>query len=261
MRDSLPISVRVLLVIAAIVSAGCNAADDRVRLSVFAASSLTESFLELEQEFERAHPEVDVQLSFAGSQVLRLQIEQGARADVFASANESHMAELVEARLVQPSQTFATNELVVIVPEDNPAALESFADLWRATRIVVGTESVPVGRYAREVIDRASSAYGGEFAAAVRAHVVSEEVNARLVRTKVELGEADAAIVYRTDAMASGSLRVIPIPPPINVRARYPIGIVVTQADSTRSIDFVQFVLGEQGRDVLRRHGFTMEEP
>ncbi|MGF1467740.1 MAG: molybdate ABC transporter substrate-binding protein [Sandaracinaceae bacterium] len=234
-----------------------SGAGGRVPLTVFAASSLTEAFQAIERGYERAHPDVDVQLTFAGSQVLRLQIEEGASVDVFASASERHVAALVRAGRVAPALPFAENELVVIVPVDPPSPLRRFDQLDRADRIVLGTAAVPVGIYAREVLARAEAALGPTFVAAVRARVVSEESNARLVRAKVELGEADAAIVYRTDAASSDAVRVLPIPEALGVRARYQIGPLASAPHPAEAERFVAYVRSAPGRGALRRQGFV----
>jgi molybdate transport system substrate-binding protein len=228
-------------------------------LSVFAASSLTEAFHDLERGFETLHPGVDVKLTFAGSQVLRLQIEQGASADVFASANESHMRALIAARHVAGSQVFARNELVVIVPKNNPAGIDAFADLGKASRIVIGTANVPVGIYTRQVLDRAGRELGEAFIDAVKRHIVSEESNVRLVRAKVELGEADAAMIYRTDAAPSDRVRVVSIPSALNVRASYPIGSLTRAPHASEATAFVTYVVSPAGREILARHGFLTD--
>jgi molybdate transport system substrate-binding protein len=247
---------------AAFLGACATPADEPQTVGIYAASSLTEAFAELERLFERAHPDADVQLTFAGSQVLRLQIEQGAPADVFASANPAHMETLIEAGLVPEAWTFAHNELVVIVPLDNPANVESFADLPRAERIVVGTDNVPVGRYTREALNRAGPTLGHDFRARVMERVVSEETNVRLTRAKVELGEADAAVVYRTDAVASDRVRVLDVPPEVNVRADYLIGAVTWEAGdapSTLAEAWIALIRSAEGQAVLARHGFAIE--
>ena len=241
---------------AALLSAGACVRDEtpqRVPLVVFAASSLTEAFEALEPGFEAEHPQLDVQFVFSGSQVLRLQIEQGAAADVFASADVSHMDALATAGRVGEPRTFAGNHLVVIVPQDNPAELRGFDDLKRAARIVVGTPNVPVGAYTRAMLARTPQS----FADAVSAAVVSEEANVRLVRAKVELGEADAAVVYRTDV--SDRVVAFEVPPDYDVPVRYPIAAV---ADSGRSADadaFVAYVRSPAGQAVLRELGFDPE--
>jgi molybdate transport system substrate-binding protein len=244
--------------------AACGpSASDGGTLNVYAASSLTEAFGDMERIFEAMHPDADVALTFAGSQVLRLQIEQGAPADVFASANPAHTEALADEGLVSMAWTFAHNELVVVVPLDDPAGIASFAELADAERIVVGAESVPVGRYTREALERARATLGSDFTERVMARVVSEETNVRLARAKVELGEADAAVVYRTDAASSDRVRTIEVPPEVNVRADYLIGLVVTpgESDSARgrlAAAWIELVRSPEGQAVLRRHGFTI---
>jgi molybdate transport system substrate-binding protein len=249
-----------LALVFACISAACGSGtSSRTELDVYAASSLTDAFRDLEPLFEASHPDVHVSLAFAGSQVLRLQIEQGADADVFASANPEHMQALVDAGKVREGNVFAHNELVVIVPADNPAGIESFADLPRATRIVLGTENVPVGRYARRSLGLAEERFGAGFEESVMAHVVSEETNVRLARVKVELDEADAAIVYLTDAIGSERLRVIRIPDDLNVRADYLIGVVTGSDHAELAEAWIDLVMSPEGQQTLAARGFVTE--
>ncbi len=243
--------LRVLL-LAALLLPGCSR-DDHATLSVFAASSLTEAFTALEAEYERSHPGVDVQVTFAGSQVLRLQIEQGAQADVFASADASHVDALREAGLAGPSTVFATNDLVVAVPAEAPVGVRTFEDLPRTERIVIGTPDVPAGRYAREALDKAEASLGAEFAAAVRDRVVSEESNVRLARAKVELGEADAAFVYRSDVRGLPAIRAVELPPEVAVRASYVAARVGEDPGADR---FLTWLRSDTARTTLANHGF-----
>lgn len=241
-----------------------NAEPGRPVLSVFAASSLTEVFQEVEEEFEARHPEWDAVLAFAGSQVLRVQIEQGAQADVFASADAGHLKALRQAGLADDARHFAGNELAVIVPPDNPAGIETFADLPRAERLVLGTAAVPAGAYARAALARADARLGPGFAPAVLARVVSEESNARLLRAKVALGEADAAIVYRTDAQA-GKMRTVTVPEFAAVRAEYGIARVAGSQPGTPADEaaraWVAFLLSPKGQAILSRWGFLPANP
>ena len=134
-----------LVLLAHLLLAGCSRGEaETATLRVFAASSLSDAFEELAQAFEKANPDTKVSLVFAGSQVLRLQIEQGAPASVFASANTEHVRALARTGRAQGAQVFAHNELVVIVPRDNPAGIHRFEELPRARRLVIGTETVPV---------------------------------------------------------------------------------------------------------------------
>ena len=235
---------------------------DRRTLRVYAASSLTDAFAAIAPAFEAAHRGIDVVTAFAGSQVLRLQIEQGAPADLFASADPGHTRALIDAGLLRGARRFAANELAVIVPPDNPAGIETFAGLAAAERLVIGSETVPVGRYTRTALRRSGPALGADFAAAVLSRVVSLETNVRLVRAKVEMGEADAGIVYRTDAAASTRVRAIPIPAALNVRAEYVIGIVTGGGESPApdgagpAERLIAFLRSPPGRAILDRHGF-----
>jgi molybdate transport system substrate-binding protein len=244
----------------AVLLAACAAGEPRAtRLSVYAASSLTEAFAELEAMFERAHPDADVAVTFAGSQVLRIQIEEGAPADVFASANPEHLHTLVDAGMLREGHVFAHNELVVIVPLDNPAGVDAFSELPDARRIVLGTADVPVGRYARQALARADSLVRPGFQSAVLSGLASEESNVRLARAKVELGEADAAIVYLTDAAGSDRIRSIPIPDSLNVQAEYLIGAIERPGRSELAEAWIELVLSADGRAVLERYGFLTE--
>lgn len=246
-------SVSLSFVILALLLGGCGAdASTQGAVTVFAASSLTEAFTELEASFEREHPSLDVRLTFAGSHVLRLQIEHGAAADVFASADPVQMSALRDAGRLRSDAVFAQNELVVIVPSDNPAGIHRFEDLTRATRIVLGSPSVPAGRYADAVLDRSADA----FAATVRENVVSRESNVRLVRAKVELGEADAAIVYRTDAVEGTGVHSVPIPSQSAVPVELPIGVLTDAPHPQAAQLFAAHVESAAGRAALEAHSF-----
>jgi molybdate transport system substrate-binding protein len=223
---------------------------------VLAAASLTEAFGEIAAAFEADRPGTRVELSFAGSQMLRTQIEQGASADVFASADHEHADALVRAGLLGPVRVFARNRLVVVTPAEGARVL-SLADLARpGTRVVLAGPSVPAGRYAVAALRRldAEGGLGAGFGARVRANVVSEETSVRATLSKVALGEADAGFVYATDASsAPGKIRVLDLP--VDVVAEYPIG-VLAGARSPAAAAFVDLVLGERGQAILRRHGF-----
>ena len=226
-------------------------------LVVFAASSLREAFAGLGATFEREHPGTKVTFSLAGSQELRTQIEHGAPADVFASADWMHMRALVASRLAASPRTFARNEPVLVVPRDNPAGLRTLADLPHARRIVLAAAEVPIGAYTQHILDAASRRYGAVFRSSVEAHVVSRELNVRQVLSKVALGEADAAVVYRTDARNAGrAVEVIPIPPELNVVAEYPVAVIENAKEKALAREFVELLLSPDGQEALARFGF-----
>jgi molybdate transport system substrate-binding protein len=225
-------------------------------LLVFAASSLREAFDDLARLFERQNAGVTVELNLAGSQELRTQIENGAPADVFASADWKQMRALVSARLAGPARVFAQNEPVIAVPAGNPAGIHSLGDLPRARRIVVGAPEVPIGAYTLRVLDAADRRYGAGFRARVEARVVSRELNVRQVLAKVTLGKTEAAIVYRTDAEATRGIAIVPIAAELNVVAEYPIAPLARAGSPALAGAFVALVLSSSGREVLARHGF-----
>ncbi len=226
-------------------------------LTVFAAASLREAFEEVGRLYEAATPGAKVRLNLAGSQELRTQIEQGARADVFASADLKHAEALARAGLVDDPTIFARNEPVVVVPADNPAGLRVFADLPNARRIVVGAPEVPIGAYTLLILGRAKGPLGADFEARVSARVASRELNVRQVLAKVTLGEADAGIVYRTDARAAkGKVSEIPIPPAVNVVAEYPVSVVRGTKEPTRAAAFVALHLAPAAQARLAAAGF-----
>lgn len=234
---------------------GCTATDAREGLEVFAAASLTDVFTALEPGFEARHPDVDLRLAFGGSQALRLQLEHGARAAVFASADARQIEALVAAGRVRRRAVLAENRLVLVTPLDDPARISGLESLGPRGRLVLGGREVPIGAYAEALLDRATARLGPEWRARVEASVASREPNVRLVLAKVELGEADAAIVYASDARGR-RLRVLPLAD--SPRALYPI--VALDGPSAAADAWLELVLGPEGRAALEAHGFLAPE-
>lgn len=238
-------------------SSGATGTGSGGKLTVFAAASLTEAFTDLAKEFEKQHPNVKVRLNFAGSQSLRTQIENGAPADVFASANQKHMEALGDHGLAASSFDFAANEMVIVVPASNPAGIRKLEDLPKAKRLVLAESSVPAGGYAEAVIELAGGELGGSFEPRVMKRVVSREMHVRQTLQKVVLGEADAAMVYATDAASAGEKVIsIPIPRELNVRAAYPISAIKGAPKPGLAKRFVDFVRSESGQQTLEGYGF-----
>ncbi len=238
-----------------------NQAPHTSTLHVFAAASLSDAFTEIGHHLEHQRPGLTVRLNFAGSQQLATQIEQGAAADVFASADERWMNYARERGLLSGEPAvFARNGLVVIVPKTNPARIRRLQDLARGgIKLVLGADAVPVGHYSRTVLRNLARdpAFGGDFATLVLRNVVSEEENVKSVAGKVRLGEADAGIVYRSDVTPAVArfIRVIEIPESANVFAAYPIAVVKDAKEPGGAQRFVAFVLSPEGQRVLERHG------
>jgi molybdate transport system substrate-binding protein len=231
-------------------------------LTVLAAASLTDSFQDIGAAFEKANPGVVVTFSFAGSQALRTQIEQGAKADVFASADAKNMDPVKSEDLLAGSpQIFTRNVLTVILPKANPGGLKKLQDLARpGIKLILADASVPVGNYSRQVLDKLSAdpAFGSNFKSQVLAQVVSNETDVKAVVSKVSLGEGDAGIVYTTDAQVAGDkLSTIPIPDQFNVIATYPIAVLKSSPYPVLANKFVDFVVGADGQTILEKYGFV----
>ena len=244
------------ILLAALRTAG---ADEPRELTVFAAASLKEIIEDLGKDFEASTPGVKVRLNLAGSQELRAQIEHGARADLFASADEKHMDALDKAGLVTAPKIFARNQPVVVVPRGNPSGIASFADLPKAKRLVIGTPEVPIGNYTLQILDKAGATLGKDFKERVLSRVVSRELNVRQVLAKVTLGEADAGVVYRTDAaVAKDKVEVIAIPPELNVTTAYPVAVLKNAPQGETAGAFMAFLLSPDGQKRLAAAGFSV---
>jgi len=240
-----------------------TAAPEAHTLNVFAAASLTDAFTEIGKNFEAANPGVTITFNFAGSQALRTQIEEGAPADVFASASGKEMDTLVAgAHVAQGTpQIFLNNKLVVILPADNAAGLNSLEDLANSgVKIVLAAEEVPVGNYARQSLDLMNASFGADFKDKVLANVVSNEDNVKQVVAKVQLGEADAGIVYTSDAVAAPELQTIEIPNELNVIAKYPIAPLTKSANADLAEAFIAYVLSPESDAILQKWGFAPAE-
>jgi molybdate transport system substrate-binding protein len=230
-------------------------------LVVLAAASLRDAFTPLARSFEASHPGVQVSLDFAGSQQLRAQIEHGAAADVFASADAPPMKALADAGLCRAPLVFARNVPVLVVPRGNPAGVATFEELAKAKRVVVGVPESPIGAYTVRILERAEKARPG-FRAAVEARIASRELNVRQVLAKVALGEAEAGVVYRTDALsARDRVSVVEIPPAFNEVAGYQVARLARSKEAALAQEFIALLTGPEGRRALEAQGFMAGPP
>jgi molybdate transport system substrate-binding protein len=221
---------------------GSTAGEDRP-LTVFAAASLTDVFTELAGILEDREPGVDVRLTFAGSSALAAQLLQGAPADVFASADEAQMARVADAGLVEGTDVFAVNPLVIAVPPGNPGDVADLTDFAREElRLAVCAPEVPCGAAAATVFASAG----------VEPVPDTYEEDVRAALTKVQLGEVDAALVYLTDAFAAGdSVEPIAFREADQALNRYPIGVLADAPHPDAAQAFVDLLLSDTGRRVL----------
>ena len=250
------IRLAVVLLVAALLATGCGGNDDSsgassgagspTEIKVFAAASLTAAFNQLGERYTAANGGTKVTFNFAGSQALATQIQQGAPADVFASADVPNMDKVKD--LVDTPQNFAGNQLQIVVERGNPKGVKTLDDLASGDlKVVLAAPEVPAGKYAKQMLDQAG----------VTVRPVSQEDNVKAVMTKVSLGEADAGIVYVTDVTAGGDkVEGVDIPKDQNVTATYPIAAVKASKNQQPAQAFVDLVRSPDGQRVLESFGF-----
>ncbi len=230
---------------------------------VFAAASLTDVFNQLGDAFKKAKPGVTIKFNFAGSSALRTQLAQGAPADVFASADQANMdGARQDGSIDGPDQLFVKNKLVVVYPKTS-TKVTSIQDLAKpGLNFVLTDPSVPIGNYARQSLAKlaADPAYGAGFDQKVLANLKSNETDVKAVVSKVQLGEADAAIVYATDAAsAARDVATIIIPDQFNIIATYPVAVVRNAQYKVAGQAFIGFVRSAAGQDILKQAGFIVD--
>jgi molybdate transport system substrate-binding protein len=217
-------------------------------VTVFAAASLTEALTDEQTTLKTEQPGLDITNNFAGSGALVTQIQQGAPADVIATADTSSMQKLVDAGLVEDPVTFAKNKLEILVAPGNPLNIKGPSDLSRSdVKFVTEDDTVPAGKYAAQALS----------AAGVTANPVSKETDVKSAVAKVTSGEADATIVYQTDVTAAGSKGTgVPIPDDQNVIATYPIAIVKASGNQAAAAAYIDAIVNGSGQQALSYRGF-----
>jgi molybdate transport system substrate-binding protein len=230
-------------------------------LTIFGAASLTDALTEIETAYEDAVPGADLVIATDSSAALRTQIEEGAPADVFLSADTSNPDKLVDADLALGDPVeYAGNSLALIVPADNPAGIESPADLATdGVQIVAAGDEVPITNYVAQLVANLAALpdYPADFADRYAAHVVSQEDNVTGIVTKIEEGVGDAGFVYQTDALGSDVAEAIDIPADANVHASY-AGVVIAETDyPDQAQAFLDWLAGPDGQAILAEFGFV----
>jgi molybdate transport system substrate-binding protein len=263
-----PARVAAGIVLASLTLMGCSATTGGTgarsgasgSLTILAASSLKSALDAATVEWVRAHPEVALTISSDSSAALETQIEQGAKADMFLSADTSNPQKLVDAGLADGGLVvFAGNGLAIVVPEGNPARIASPADLSRpGVRIIAAGDAVPITRYATQLVANLAvlPGYRAGFASAYAANVVTKVDTVSAVVAQVELGQGDAGIVYETDAQASTKVATVDIPASANVSATYAGVVVGSSPQRAAARIFLDWLRGPEGQAVLARFGF-----
>ncbi len=255
------IIIATIAVVVLATSAGLCAEQPK-ELTVFTAASLTGAFTEIGQMYKN-ETNISVVFNFDGSQVLRTQMENGAYADIFVSANTKQMNLLKNERFMNNSSitVFTKTKPVIIVPKDNPAKIQNISDLAKpGLKIVIGTKDVPIGDYTLQILAKLAndSAFGPEFKKKVMANVVSNETNVNYITSKVALGEADAGVAYNSDITKDLASKItkIQIPDKYNVIASYPMGILGQSKYIAQAEEFIALVKSDKGAAVLEKYGF-----
>jgi molybdate transport system substrate-binding protein len=231
-----------------------------VELTIYGAASLKGALEQAKAAYETANPGTTVTISTDSSSALETQIEQGAPADLFLSADQTNPQKLVDAGLADGAiVTFAGNKLTVVVPADNPAGIASPADLAKAgVKVIAAGDTVPITKYTTQLVANLANeaGYPADFVAAYTANIASKEDNVKAVIAKIELGEGDAGIVYLTDAKASSKVRTIDVPDSANVPATYDGVVVKASANAGAARAFLDWFAGPDGRAILGALGF-----
>jgi molybdate transport system substrate-binding protein len=248
----MPRSTKRLLLVGAALSSllpltACGGGDDNTTITVLAASSLTGTFTDLGKKFEDAHPGVTVKFAFDSSATLAQQATQGAPADVLATADTDTMASAKSAQAGTP-KVFATNVMVLVTPKANPAGIQKFSDLDKTSvKYVMCVTTAPCGKVGQALLSQDH----------ITGKPVSQEVDVKSVLAKITEGEADAGIVYTSDAIAAGSgVATVPIPGSAQQITTYPIVTLTQSKHSGLAQDFVDLVTGSTGQKVLQQAGF-----
>jgi molybdenum ABC transporter ATP-binding protein/molybdenum ABC transporter molybdate-binding protein len=224
------------------------------------AANATDPFNDIVEEFEKKHSEVNVEGTFAGTQIIRTQLEQGAKADLFLSADLEHIEAVKEQGLIDEFFPVSNNRVVIVVPKDDRVGIHSLEDLGtKKVKLVIGTDTVPIGKYTRQIFDNAKEAYGDGFPEKVMSNVVSLETNVKQVLQKVALGEAEAGMVYPTDVTPEflEKVVIIDIPKEYNVVATNYISVPKKAPNKELAEEFMQLMLSDKGQEIFVKYKYA----
>lgn len=263
-RRAVLVSVLILVLAACsggtVTSPSASADPAAAALTIYGAASLKGALEKAKVAYETTNPGTTVTLSTDSSAALETQIEQGAPADVFLSADTVNPKKLVDKGLADGDPvTFAGNKLTIIVPADNPAGIKSPADLAKAgTKVIAAGDEVPITKYATQLVGNLAkeAGYPADFAAAYTANIASKEDNAKAIVAKIELGEGDGGIVYVTDAKASTKVATVDVPDSTNVPATYDGVVVKASKHAAAAKAFLDWFAGPEGQAILSGLGF-----
>jgi molybdenum ABC transporter molybdate-binding protein len=232
----------------------------KVEMFALIAANATDPFNDFIEEFEKEHPEVNVEATFAGTQVIRTQLEQGAKADLFLSADLEHIEAVKQQGLIDEFFPVSNNRVVIVIPKDDRIGIHSLEDLaTKKMKLVIGTDNVPIGKYTRQIFENAKVKYGDDFATKVMSNVVSLETNVKQVLQKVALGEAEAGLVYPTDVTPEflSKVTVIDIPKEYNVVATNYISVPNKAPNKELAEEFMRMMLSDKGQEIFVKYKYA----
>ncbi|WP_010237218.1 molybdate ABC transporter substrate-binding protein [Clostridium arbusti] len=232
------------------------------KITVFAAASLTESYKEIGEQIKK-DKNIEVKFNFAGSQQLVASINQGADVDVFASADTKNMKTLTDAKKVDKDIIFAKNQLVIAKNKSSKVSITSLKDLGNdGVKLVVGDKSLPAGNYFHKALDAAKADNTIDQATydKIIKNIKSEELNVKDVVSKVKLGDADAGVVYKTDATNQKELEVIPDKEFSKLQVDYPIAVISESKNKEAAQQFIDYVTTGKGKSILQKYGFSVDK-
>lgn len=235
---------------------GCNKSN-KSEVKVFAAASLKESLTHIIDKYKEKTKD-NILLSFGGSNKLRMQIEEGADADIFLSANEDQYIKLKESGFIESGEALLKNSLVIITPKENKASITSIEDMInRPCKIVLADKEVPIGKYSLKMLDKLTKKYGKDSKEKVLGKVVSYENDVRKVLTKIELNEGDVGIVYKSDIISNkADVNIIEIPREFNVEATYWIGKIKSSKNKSGRDNFYDYII--KNKDIFIDYGYSL---
>jgi molybdate transport system substrate-binding protein len=230
-----------------------------ISLKIYAPSSLTDAAKDLTAAFEAANPGVKLAIEFGHTPTQRLQFTQGATGDVFITASQKDMDDAVADETVASgvARVFATNQLVVILPANNSANLQTLEDLAKpGVRLLVAVVDTPIGSVTLTMLGKMDKQFGAGYKDKVLANVVSNESGVKPIVSKIKLGEADAGIVYVTDAVSAPDLKTITIPPELNMVMQLNVAPIAKAANPDQAASFTAFLMSSEGQAILKKWGF-----
>lgn len=230
-----------------------------ITLKVFAPASMTDAVKELAAAYEAANPGVKLAIEIGHSPTQRLQLTQGATGDIFMTASQKDMDDAIADKSVAAgtAKVFATNQLVVVLPPQNPAKIEKLEDLANSgVRLLVAVVDTPIGKVTQTSLDKMDKKFGSGFKDKVTANIASNEAGVKPIVSKLQLSEADAGIVFVTDAVAAPALKTVSIPPELNVINQLNVAPLAAALNPEHAAAFTAFVTSADGQAILKKWGF-----